>query len=334
MRPATALSRRALFGGLSACAAFPAVSAAQTTSSSAIMRQRLNALTAQANAGTVGVISGGVDGTYIRIASDLSSVLDDGDRLRVMPIVGRGSLQNLADIMLLRGADIGIVQSDVLAYARQQRRLPGLGWLVQYIAKLYDEEIHVLARSDIGSLADLAGQPVNVDVHGSGTAITASVTFEALGIAPDFRNDPQDVALDKLKRGEIAALIYVVGKPARLFSDIPAGSGLKFLPFEMTPALIETYLPARLTSAEYPNLVPGDAPVNTIAVGAVMAVYGWTPGTERYRKLAVFVTDFFAKFDAFLHPPRHPKWREVNLAAQVPGWTRFEVAEAQLRARQ
>jgi hypothetical protein len=57
-----------------------------------------------------------------------------------------------------------------------------------------------------------------------------------------------------------------------------------------------------------------------------MAVYAWQPGTERHRKVARFVEAFQAKFPAFLRPPRHPTWRDVNLAAQVPGWVRFNAA--------
>ena len=30
-------------------------------------------------------------------------------------------------------------------------------------------------------------------------------------------------------------------------------------------------------------------------------------------------------------PPRHPKWRDVNLAATVPGWTRWSVADEMLK---
>jgi hypothetical protein len=117
-----------------------------------------NPAIAPANAGTVGVISGGVDGTYIRIANDLAAVLDDGDRLRVLPVVGKGSLQNITDILLLRGIDIGIVQSDVLAYARRKQLNPGIDKSIQYITKLYDEEVHILARPDIAKLEDLARQ--------------------------------------------------------------------------------------------------------------------------------------------------------------------------------
>lgn len=282
---------------------------------------QLNTLAARANSGTVGIIAGGIDGTYIRIAADLAAVLDN-DRLRVIAMIGRGSVQNIADIMLLRGVDLGIVQSDVLAFARRERLLPSLDRLVQYVCKLYNEEVHILARSGIGNVRDLAGQPVNVDLRGSGTAMTASLLFGALGVAVQERHDPQDVALERLRRGEIAALVYVAGKPARLFTGIRAEEGLRLLPLPAAPALLETYLPASFAEADYPALVPPGG-TETLAVGAVLAVYGWAPGTERHRKVARFVEALAANFEAFLRPPRHPKWREVNLAATVPGWTRF-----------
>jgi hypothetical protein len=267
-----------------------------------------------------------VDGTYIRIASDLAAVLDDGDRLRVLPVVGKGSLQNITDILLLRGIDIGIVQSDVLAYARRKQLHPGIDQSIQYITKLYDEEVHVLARQDITKLGDLADKKVNVDVRGSGTSITASVLFETLGIAVQTTNDDQNTALEKLKQGEIAALVYVAGKPARLFSGIGSDAGLHLIPLPITKPLLETYLPAQFQNRDYPQLVPDGAPVDTIAIGSVMAVFAWPPGHERYRKVGRFVDAFFGKFQLFMQPPRHPKWKDVNLAAQVPGWTRFAPA--------
>ena len=283
---------------------------------------QLNAMVARANAGTVGIVAGGVDGTYIRIAADLAAVLDDSDRLRVIAIIGRGSVQNIADIMVLRGVDLGIVQSDVLAYARRERLFPSVDRLVQYVCKLYDEEVHILAGPGIASVQDLAGRAVNVDLPGSGTAMTASLIFDALGIRVQERNAPQDSALDQLRRGEIAALVYVAGKPARLFSAIRPDEGLRLLPLPAEPALLDTYLPAHFAAADYPALVPEEG-IETMAVGAVLAVYAWAPGTERHRKVSRFVEALSANFDSFLRPPRHPKWREVNLAAEVPGWTRF-----------
>jgi uncharacterized protein len=282
--------------------------------------------TAAANSDTVGVVSGGVDGTYVRIAADLAAVLDS-DHLRILPIIGKGSVQNISDILYLRGVDIGIVQSDALAYAERQNLYPNVDQQVEYIAKLYEEEVHILARKDIAQLSDLAHQKVNVDVVGSGTAMTASVLFGSLNIPIDTVNDDQNAALEKLKRGDIAAMVYVVGKPARLFTPLAAGSGLHFLAVPISQELLDTYLPATLQSSDYPGLVPTGGTVDTVAVGAVMAVYNWPAGTTRYRNVARFVDAFFSNFSQFQQPARHPKWREINLAAQVPGWTRFPAAQ-------
>jgi TRAP transporter TAXI family solute receptor len=285
--------------------------------------------TARANSGTVGIVSGGVNGTYIRIAADLASVLDDGDRLRVLPMIGKGSVQNLSDIVFLRGVDLGIVQSDALAFVVREQALPGVSQTISYIAKLYDEEVHVLAGPEIGNIADLAGKPVNVDVRGSGTAMTAELIFKLLNIPVDLQHDSQEVAFQRLRGGEAAAIVYVTGKPARLFSTIPADAGLHFLSIPATAEVITTYLPAQLDHEAYPTLVSANAPVQTVAVGALMAAYSWQPGTERRMKVDRFVAALTERLAELQKPPSHPKWREVNLAAQAPGWTRWEPEPAQ-----
>ena len=73
--------------------------------------------------------------------------------------------------------------------------------------------------------------------------------------------------------------------------------------------------------------------MSTVAVGSVMAVFAWQQGNERYAKVSRFIDAFFTKFPELLKPPRHPKWKDVNLAAKVPGWTRFGPAQDAL-ARQ
>jgi uncharacterized protein len=287
--------------------------------------QAQQATSDSANSGTVGVITGMEGGTYARTAADLT-ILDD-DTLRVLPILGKGSLKNLSDILYLNGIDIGFVQADALTYARQHAMFPNLGDKIRYIAKLYDEEVHVLARQDIAKIEDLNGQRVNVDVNGSGSAMTAEILLAALGIKATIEHAPQVTGLQKLKQGEIAAIIHVGGAPIPLFADVSAQSGIHLLPIALTPALAQTYLPDEFTHASYPLLVPEAATVSTIAVGDVMAVYGWQPRSERYRKVTRFVEAFFSNFDKFQQPPRHPKWREVNLTAEVPGWVRFQPAQ-------
>lgn len=277
------------------------------------------------NDGVVGVITGMEGGTYAQTGADLT-ILDD-DQLRVLPTLGKGSLQNLSDILYLRGIDIGFCQADALAYAKQHNMFPGLTQNIRYIAKLYDEEVHVLARKDITKLADLSGQRVNVDVAGSGSAMTAEILLDALGITAKVEHDKQINGIQKLKNGEIAAVIHVGGAPIPLFANIPADSGLHFLTVPLNPTLAQTYLPDKFTHDMYPALVPADAPVPTIAVGDVLAVYAWPPHTDRGNNVNRFVNDFFSRFAEFQKPPRHPKWREVNLAAEVPGWTRLQYAQ-------
>ena len=112
---------------------------------------------------------------------------------------------------------MAIVQIDVLEYAKEQRLVPGIEASLTYVTRLYNEEFHLLAGPDIHKLSDLANKKVNVDLRGSGTSITAARLFEMLKLPVTVTNDSQEVALDKLRRGEIAALAFVAGKPAPLF---------------------------------------------------------------------------------------------------------------------
>ncbi|HYQ91346.1 MAG TPA: TAXI family TRAP transporter solute-binding subunit, partial [Candidatus Competibacteraceae bacterium] len=288
--------------------------------SSDVLRNRVNQ-------GTVALISGGINGTDIQAASDLAAVLDKPDQLRVLPIVGRGSIQNLTDLLYLRGIDVAILQSDVLDFSRKENLHPNLAQRIRYITKLYNAEVHILAGKDIGQLSDLTDKKVNVDVVGSGTAMTASTLFGALGLKIETTHFDQALALEKLKNGEIAAMVYVTGKPTNLFQKIEAGANLHFVPVPLTADLLKTYLPSSLAHADYPGLIPDGESINTVAVGTVMVVYNSDPNSERYKRIAAFVNAFFDRFGEFLEMPRHPKWQEVNLATELPGWTRFQPAQ-------
>src|SRR5690606_1094934 len=110
------------------------------------------------NGGVVGLISGGVTGTYVRIAADLADALDEGYEMRVLPIIGKGSVRNIEDLLLLRGIDVAIVQSDVLDFYKRAELVPDIESKIHYVTRLYDEEVHVLARAEIATVDDLAGR--------------------------------------------------------------------------------------------------------------------------------------------------------------------------------
>ena len=270
-------------------------------------------------------------GISVRIAEDLANVIDDGATRRVLPVVGKGALENLTDLKLLRGIDMAILQTDVLDYARQQNLFPGIDSWAAYIAKLYNEEFHLLARQDIKTVPDLANQRVNVDLREAGTAITAARLFDLLKIPVTATYDDHDAALEKLRKGEVAAIAFVTGKPAPIFRSLNGNDGLHFLPIPLNPAVTAAYVPTRLTAADYPGLVLNDQPVDTVAVGAVLLAANLQQGSDRYRNQANFVEAFFTGFQSLLEPGHHPKWREVNITAELPGWRRFPPAEQWLQ---
>jgi len=283
------------------------------------------------NAWTVGIAGGQLSGTYMTFANELAEVLDDGDNLRVIPIVTYGAASNLDDLLYLRQVDVAVTQADVFDYFRNQRKTPNLESRVHYIVRLPVSEVHILASTDVKTIEDLSGKKVSFGPAGSASSLTGTIVFQRLGVHVEPVLVDNASALQKLKSGEIAALVRVIGKPIDFFAKIPASAGLHFVPIPFTKTFADYYTLGELTNKEYPGLVPEGQATDTIAVPAVLAVFNWSKGSDRYRRVERFVDAFFTKWDKFREPPRHPKWRDVNLAATVPGWTRWSVAEDMLR---
>ncbi len=289
--------------------------------------------TEQINENTVAIISGSPssDDTSLQIAYDLAAVLGDGDNLRILPVVGIGGPRNIRDVRSLKGIDLGITQINILnSFRGSNEQLGSFDNKIVYIARLFNEEMHLVARSDINSLQQLQGMKVNLDEKGSGTSYSVRDVLKRLNIKVDEVRMTQAEAFVKLARGEIGATVLMAGKPARSMRSLP--EGLHFLPVPYSIALGDDYLPTKLTHDDYPETIPADQTVDTLAVGAVLIAYNWQKNTDRYRRVEKFVSSFFPRIADFREPPRHAKWREVNLGAKIPGWTRFEAAEAWLNS--
>lgn len=285
------------------------------------------------NANTVTIVSGNPNGAYLYFAYDMSAVLDDGDKLRILPVIGKGGGQNTKDILYLRGVDMGITQSNILRYYNKTGEVGrNIQNRLRYITRLYNEEMHLLVSANVNSVEDLRGKKVNFSDIGSGTQVSSQLIFDALKIKVQEVNMGQGDAFEALKKGEIAATILIAGKPTGAFGKLKPSPEYKLLPMPYPPALQDDYLPATLTNEDYPSLIPAGESVDTIAVGAVLAVFNWAPNSERYRRVAKFTEALFKNFDKFLEKPRHPKWKEVNLAAELPGWERFGAAKELLVA--
>ena len=293
------------------------------------------ALAERMNANTVAVISGTPGGTYFRAASDMAFVLDDGDSLRILPVLGKGAGQNAYDIRFLRGVDLGFVRTDTLDFLRQDKRLNRIDERLVSIARLFNDELHVIAPREVTNIRQLAGRKVSFDVKGSGTDASGRAMFEGLGVKVEAVNMDQPAALRLLQSGELGAVVSVAAKPVAVVATFEGGAErFHFLEVPYPEPLQRNYLPATLTHEDYPRLVPQGESVNTIAVGTILACYNWPENTDRYRRIVRFIDAFFSKIDEFSKPPRHPKWQEVNLEASVPGWKRFPAAQRWLDAHQ
>lgn len=321
--------------GLSFCAMSSAsLCQAQTPAGGARSRTTPTAVTegeqdnvARVNSWTVGVAGGLLEGTFIRFAAELAKVLDDSDKLRVLPIVTYGAAENISDLLYLKGVDVAITDADVFEEYKANQKFSNISKRINYISEMYVAEFHVYAREEIKSIKDLAGKKVGFNTKGSAANITGKIAFQRLGInaEPVFVN--HSIALEKMKTGELAALVHAVGKPNDLFKKEAGDNGFHFLPVEYTDMFADYYLPSSLTHDDYPNLIKAGESVETIGVPVVLAVYNWPQGSDRQRRVERFIQYYFERFDKLRNPPFHPKWREINLAANVPGWTRYWVAE-------
>jgi uncharacterized protein len=255
--------------------------------------------------------------------------------LRVLPILGVGGIQTLNDMLFLRAIDMGIVDhDDMIALKPRDPQLYGnIENRIQYITKLFNTELHVLARKDIKTFADLNGKKVNVSFKDSNTDVTAGRLFDMLHMHVEKTYFGPDAAVSKLAKGEITAMMIVSGAPHAGISRLKADDGVHFLQlddasmpgYDLAPVFAE-YLPGELTHEMYPNLITEDAPVQTVVNRALLVTYAWPEGSTQYQKTVRFVNSFFEKISRFRETGFHPKWGEVNLWADVPGWTRFKPA--------
>lgn len=322
--------------GLTAAILFCAVAFGHAYAQSGAHQQR--ARTAQsANSdtvanSTVGIIAENIDNASLKMVNDLSRVLNQHRKLRIIPMIGTSDIQNINDLANLQTADAAVVNMDVLTYLKRTKRMPGIENRIHYIAKLHSQEFHILTRMKYMCLAELTGRKVNFGPEGSSSALTAQVVFaiNKVQVQPQYLDAA--VAIEKLRSGEIDATVFVSGKPSSLFSNIRYTNNVHFLDVAYEGKLQENYLPAIMTHDDYPDLIAPNETVSTIAINAVLIIGATPPNSARYKRLSRFVERFFSQFAKLKEKPNHAKWSEVNYKLPISGWTRFLPAEEWIAA--
>ena len=222
---------------------------------------------------------------------------------------------------------MGAVTADVPEFYRLQYHIPDIASRLRYIAKLYNNELHVVAPTSIKSIYDLQGKRIvsSTDVG----FYAAKVIFTRLGMNAtfDYRTD-DGRAVQKIIDGEADAYIGSTGKIFGLLRAVKnEDRRLHLVPIPYDKRLQDMYLPATLSSDDYPNLLEPGETIDTVATSVLLTTFNWPENSDRYARVAKFVNAFFTKINEFSKPPRHPKWKEASISVVVPGWTRFKAAQ-------
>ena len=277
------------------------------------------------NAWTVGLAAGQLEGAPIRFATDIARVVDDGDNLHVLPIVTRGPAENVEALLYLRGVDVAIINSDALEQFKVL--VPNIQKRITYILNLFPSELHVFVRPEIRSLNDLKGRKVNFNTPGTAAAYSGPLIFEQLKLNVDKTFIPHQVALEQMRtgQGDMEAVVFITSKPVDAFLRGKWDPGFKFLPVPLGDS--EFYLPSTLTASDYPQLISKDEEVQTLAIPTILAAFNWPKSSDRYKRVARLTETLFNRLDKLQGPGFHPKWKDVNLAAKVPGLDRYPAAQ-------
>jgi TRAP-type uncharacterized transport system substrate-binding protein len=289
---------------------------------------------------TAGFVTGAPQSTEFAIAQGIATTLASGQEtgphgevaLRVVPMVGNGGIRNIMDVLTLAGADMAIAPVVLVDRLREARTHGDIHDKLVYVTQLFVEEFHLLARSDIRSLTDLAGKRVNLGEEGSAGAVLGREVLNRLDVKISETNLGLDDALDGMRKGQVFATLLVSGKPVNFLARYAQTDGIHFLPIPYSRELLQQdYLPSILRHEDYPSLIEAGESVDTIAIKSALFAYNWPIRHERFRLLELFVQTLFSRLPEFLDDAHHPKWREVNLSALLPGWQRFRPAERWLQ---
>lgn len=282
---------------------------------------------ARMNAGAVALITDGSDTEAARYAADLAVLMEAERDLRVLPVIGHGPVEAVRDLLYLRGIDASIVPSDTVAYMRKEGLIEDVEKKVTYIARLGSAQLHVIARKDIASLQDLAGKRINVGTASEGRFVTASLLFNSLGITFSSVDGSEAEAAKLLESGKADAIVLVAPQPSPVAEELARAGGFKLLSVTGNDELNEIYSPAMLTAKSYQGLVPEGSVTETLSVSYAVAVFNWKKGTDRYYKLKKFADVLYSGIGDLQAGHWQAAWNDVNLSADLPGWTRYVSAD-------
>lgn len=276
---------------------------------------------AMVNESVVGLIAARRQGTMTELAEDLRDSLESDD-LRIVPVLGRGSIGNVQDLLFLRGIDLALVQSDVLNFYLENGIEPNIESKIRYLATIGPQKAHLLTRLDITSIDQLNGRRVNIGRENTGSFMSASLLMQVLGLQVQATNHGHKKALKLLKAGEIDAMFRMGGAPIPGMLDVKAEDGVHLIDIPTVSLADGAYQATTLTPEDYPDLVR--TPVQSVEVKTLLASYNWPKDHPRYVNVAKFNEALITRQDELRSGDYHAAWQELSIDTTVRGWRKFE----------
>jgi TRAP transporter TAXI family solute receptor len=269
----------------------------------------------------MGIITGSDKGTYYQFGLDLQRLTKSGG-VNLTVHTSKGSIENVYAVYQRPGVQMGIVQSDVLAFVARVQTDPVLSRIAKktrMVFPLYNEEVHLLGKKGIRDFDDLAGRRVAVGRDGSGTYLTARLLFKLSEVAPSemLAIDTAE-ALAELKAGRIDAMFFVAGYPVKLLKeDVSEKDGLELIPI-LNKSVTEFYPRAEIPAGVYDWQ---RAPVNSVAVKAVLVSFDFR--RRDCDNVGRFAQTLSRQMN-WLQQNGHPKWKAVDLNYPLKGWEQYD----------
>ena len=285
------------------------------------------ALMGEAYAVELGITTGSEKGTYYQFGLNLKELVKQYNfQLNVLP--SNGSIDNINLVYRKPQAQLGIVQSDVLAFvARVQTNqvLRDVSQKIKMVFPLYNEEIHLIGKKGMSGFDDLTGKKVAIGAEGSGTYVTAKLLFEVSKVKPgEILTIGPEEGLAELKAGKIDAMFYVAGYPVKLFTEkVSEQDGVALLPV-LNPAVVQFYPNAEIPAGVY---AWQKEPVSTVAVKAVLIAFNFR--TANCYNIGQFAAIIAENMD-WLIANGPPKWKAVDLNYPLKVWEQDDCVRAQL----
>ncbi len=294
---------------------------------------------------SISIVTGLKTGTYYIFGRDIAEIAKkSGIEVIVKP--SEGSIDNIKSINNEGSTTLGIVQSDVLGFLGRSKNPESvkIASNLRMVFPFYNEEVHVLARKEIKEFKDLQGKKVAIGEEGSGNMLTSINLFSIMGVTPaESQKIPSAQSVVAVLKGEIDAAIFVGGKPVRLFKNLedltlpenqkyaPLLDKVHFIPLNGAK-MLEEYKPAEITPADY-NFVKESVP--TIAVQAILVSYDSSQENDKKRcgQIAEFAKMLRGNLP-ILKETSHPKWKEVDLDANVNIWKKDTCAWAEQNSKE